>query len=423
MTVGILTFHAQLNYGGVLQAWALQESVRALGYPCVVVDRRLSDDNDALVHYAPPGLRNRAKLAFRRLAGLGDVAPAKRSLRTQAFLSSRLSLTPYHFVSWRSLPPSARLPDVLLVGSDQVWHAGRFGDPRAYLLRHAPPVRAVAYAASFGFAPSSLDGLLSARDLRQWDGRALPLDPGETVGMLYRQGLARFDAISCREAEGVDICRRLGFEATHVVDPSLLADPRVYGRIRAGRADGPCRRVFVYLLGEDFEKHRAALDAFARARKGRVDVFLNAVPPGWFGPLPSSPSRLRAWIAAFRRRRSLTRGRVRVRADAGPLEFLRALAAADAVVTDSFHAVMFSIVFERNVRVLRPSSPMRRGMFARIEEFAAHARGTFVVDGVDAAFDSLARGERVAFDRAWLDGRIAASRAWLAGRLAAAKGD
>ena len=38
----------------------------------------------------------------------------------------------------------------------------------------------------------------------------------------YKCGLRRFSSISCREKEGVDICRLIGFEATHVVDPTLL---------------------------------------------------------------------------------------------------------------------------------------------------------------------------------------------------------
>ena len=38
MKVGILTFHRALNYGAVLQCYALQESIKSLGYETYVID-------------------------------------------------------------------------------------------------------------------------------------------------------------------------------------------------------------------------------------------------------------------------------------------------------------------------------------------------------------------------------------------------
>ena len=40
MKVGILTFHNAINYGAVLQAYALQQSVMALGAECEIIDYR-----------------------------------------------------------------------------------------------------------------------------------------------------------------------------------------------------------------------------------------------------------------------------------------------------------------------------------------------------------------------------------------------
>ena len=48
MRVGILTFHAQLNYGGGLQAFALQTALERMGHEVVMVDRWLSAGNVAL---------------------------------------------------------------------------------------------------------------------------------------------------------------------------------------------------------------------------------------------------------------------------------------------------------------------------------------------------------------------------------------
>lgn len=44
MKIGILTFHSQLNYGGVLQCWALKTALEGMGHE-VVVDRWHFPDN------------------------------------------------------------------------------------------------------------------------------------------------------------------------------------------------------------------------------------------------------------------------------------------------------------------------------------------------------------------------------------------
>ena len=48
MKIAILTFHSQLNYGGVLQCWALQEAITKLGHDVKVLDRWLDPKNETL---------------------------------------------------------------------------------------------------------------------------------------------------------------------------------------------------------------------------------------------------------------------------------------------------------------------------------------------------------------------------------------
>ena len=38
MKVGVLTFHETVNYGAMLQTYALQKHINSLGIPCVVID-------------------------------------------------------------------------------------------------------------------------------------------------------------------------------------------------------------------------------------------------------------------------------------------------------------------------------------------------------------------------------------------------
>lgn len=377
MKIGILTFHSQLNYGGVLQCWALQTALERMGHDVVVIDRWLGDDNYMLERgYGQWSKKHWIKFWIRSLLGLGDLNPWLRMKRTKKFIRERMKLTPYHFVEWREAPEELGV-DRLVVGSDQVWHCGDWGDPSVYLLEGAPEVKAIAYAASYGLTEIPAE----------WTER-------------YKRGLGRFKAISCREAEGAEICRKLGYEAAHVVDPTLLA---FYG---GKREEGERRDLVCYFLSEDLNAHWDELAAFARAHRCRVKVLLNGT---WALPLPCSWARFKVWIRGMWRKLF---SRVKVLDGAGPAEFLAAFKGAKWVVSDSFHALMFAIINGCDARIIRPSSEMRRKMFARIEEFAAHTRGPLIADSVRDALGSLDAGQ-VEYDQAWLKRRCEESREWL----------
>lgn len=397
MKIGILTFHSQLNYGGVLQCWALQTALERLGHEVVVVDRRLDDWRE--IHdtvYDRMGFQQWTKFWIRSLLGLGDLNPWFRVWRTKKFIRRHLHLSPYHFVDWKDAPQHLGI-DLLVVGSDQVWHCGDWGDPRVYLLDGAPPIHAIAYAASFGMT-----------EIPHYIGSRLPEIGAEP---LYKSGLAKFQAISCRESEGVELCRKLGFESTHVADPTLLVDAdKWHDLASAGKTrQRKGKRLVCYFLSEDLNTARPLLETFAEQNHFDVDVF---VKPGAFFrlPTPSSWKNAKQWMKGLRAKWF---GRMKVRGNSGPLEFLSALSVADWVVSDSFHALMFSIIFNKNVRLIKPMQENRRKMFARIEEFVSYMNGPVVVESLTSALQSICRGEVVSCDADWLERRKVESFAFL----------
>lgn len=383
MKIGILTFHSQLNYGGILQCWALQTAFAKLGYEVVVIDRWLSAGNVALERgYNQFNIKNGTKFLVRALLALGDIRQWLRVQRTKKFLKLHIKRTPYHFVDWKDAPKDLGV-DMLVVGSDQVWHCGDWGDPRVYLLEGAPKIPAIAYAASFGLTEV----------------------PAQYID-LYRRGLARFDAISCREAEGVEICKGLGFAAKHVVDPTLLSFCRESAE-RKKRCDLVC-----YFLSVSVEAHWQELETFARKNKCKVTIFENGAH---LLPFPTNLARVKQWLKWHIRNLFSP---IRVKSSAGPLEFFNAFKSARYVVSDSFHALMFAICNNCDTRMIRPSSPVRRQMFARIEEFADHTEGPLVADSVSAALESLSKGEKVVYDYKWINRRCSESLEWLMSALA-----
>ena len=385
MNVGILTFHSQLNYGGVLQCWALQTVLEKMGHDVVVIDRWLQADNlDLECGFNKCRIRFWAKFLLRLILGLGDWARLQRARKTMRFIKTHLKLTPYHFVEWEDAPKDLGI-DMLVVGSDQVWHCGDWGDPRAYLLVGAPKIPAIAYAASFGMA-----------SLPEWLNRdkqilALPA---------YKEGLKRFSAISCRESEGVAICKSMGFEAAHVVDPTLLA-------WLDGEKAKKKNELVCYFMSESLDDYIDDLAEFANKNLCAVKIFTKDPP------LLPIPKNLNTLMQNRNRNRKRISSNVQVMASASPAEFFDAFKTANYVISDSFHALMFSICFGCNVRILRPRSEFRKSMFARIEEFANHANGSLLSVSVHDALDSFSKGESVDFERTWLTEFRQDSLAWL----------
>ncbi len=390
MKIGILTFHSQLNYGGVLQCWALQTVLEKMGHEVVVIDRWLHADN----HYLECGF-NKCQIGFwvkfilRAMIGLGDWAKRQRVRKTKRFLKTYLNLTPYHFVEWKDAPKDLGV-DLLVVGSDQVWHCGDWGDPRAYLLEGAPQIPAIAYAASFGMA-----------SLPEWTHK----DKQISSISLYKDGLKRFRAISCRETEGVAICKSMGFEATHVVDPTLLA-------WLDGEKTEKENELVCYFMSESIDDNIDGLAEFANKNSCAVKIFTKDPP------LLPIPKNLNTLVQNSNRNGKRIGSNVQIMASASPAEFFDAFKTAKYVISDSFHALMFSICFGCNVRIMRPKTEMRKTMFARIEEFANHANGNLLVDTVHDALGSFNNGMMVEFDRSWLTTIRQGSLSWLQNAIA-----
>ena len=399
MKIGLLTFHSQLNYGGVLQCWALQTALEQMGHEIVVIDRWLEDWRN--IHdmvYDRMGWRQWAKFWIRSFLGLGDKNPWLRVQRTKRFITRHLHLTPYHFIDWNDAPKNLGI-DMLVVGSDQIWHCGDWGDPRPYLLDGAPTVPAIAYAASFGMT-----------EIPQWiDNR----HPEVSALPFYKSGLARFKALSCRESEGVELCKELGFESAHVVDPTLLVDAKRWHELisanKSRRPKGDNRRLVCYFLSEDFVNACPMLAQFTQQNNCDVDVFV--MPEAFFRlPSPFNWKNAKRWMKGLRTKWF---GRVNIRDAADPIEFVSALSSADWVVSDSFHALMFSLIFSRNVRIIKPKQAGRSKMFSRIEEFVLHMNGPVLVDSLDASLNSLQANESISYDAIWLGEQKAKSVTFL----------
>lgn len=364
MKIGILTFHAQINYGGVLQCFALQEALKKLGHEPIIIDRWFSEDNSALNPHIDKSVKGVIKRLLRRLFGCGENERLKRYKKTNSFIKQYLNLTPYSFCEWKDAPKELQI-DAIIVGSDQVWN-GIWQKPDVFLLDGAPKLPAISYAASFGMKeiPAGLDEV-------------------------YREGFKRFLSISVREREGKYIVERLGMKAALVVDPSQLLTSKNWCNSLNIKTNNDLKtinstqKLVCYFIKEDITKVIPILDKYAMAHKSKVEILIQSYIP------LAIPKNFRDVISRIK---SIlySSNLVRVRLSADPRDFIELFANADAIISDSYHALMFASIFHKNIRILQPHEDVRAKMFSRITEFASeYINGEIIAKDLNSALLSI----------------------------------
>lgn len=381
MKIGILTVHSQINYGAVLQAFALQSVLENAGHKVTMLDRQLDADGTPLLGLIKQGsLVGTVKAIARGMLLLGDFTDLLRRIRTATFIKSHLNLSKDQFIGWNDLPGPLDV-DLIVVGSDQVWNT-KHHDPHAFLLDFEHKIPAITYAASFG--TDSID--------EKWLS-------------LFRQKLPGFKRISVREKQAVRILENLGFSSTRVVDPTLLPNRNVWERFVRRSRDS--RRLLVcYLMFPPSWREMRELVAFCRRNNCRAEVFSGVIAlpisNGWrtFRDAAAKP------VFSFF-------GCVRYRFSATPGEFVSSIANAEWVMTSAFHGLMFSCVFRKQVCLVRQFHKDNPPAFRRMEEFVAdYMKGNVVVDEFKDALESL-ESEIVAYDDDKIEKARIESLKWL----------
>lgn len=305
MKIAILTQFLRYNYGGILQNFALQTVLRRMGHEVVTLDpRRYRYHWWQYLECAFRHAWGRYVLRHNNRAILREWREDKviRTLgrNTFPFIDKYIKRKAYNDLS-KEIHPSQF--DAFIVGSDQVWRPDYNPKQTNLFLDFTKgwSVKRIAYAASFG--------------VDQWKGNS----EITTVG---RRMLPQFDAVSVRENSGVDICKNVfGVNAQHVLDPTLLLPKEDYiSLLHLDRVPKSKGNLLVYILDYTEDK-RQLIDRIA------VDYHLK--PFRVNSDVEDASADLKDRIQP-------------------PVEhWLRGFMDADYVITDSFHACVFSIIFEK----------------------------------------------------------------------------
>jgi hypothetical protein len=339
--IGILTLNQQLNYGGVLQSYALQRYLRNQGYDAEVITYWLSENNAHLKgHYwfddSVPLLR-RAINAVRNEYRKGFVfAEILRRWRTIKFIQRYIRMSEKVYRNADELKAIDGY-DVIIVGSDQVWHIWQGHDNPFLLAGIKSNIRKIAYAPSFAT-------------------KAIPVELQEE----YSLALEKFFALSCREKSGVNIIQELtGRESEWVVDPVLLLNREEWNQDLSIRPKSN-NYILCYWLG-NFSDIIPALQHIAKQKKKEIHFFLQE---DYIGIVKDDIEFRRYW-----RKKFANDQHIKLYSSAGPKEFLSYLASASGVISNSFHALMFSVIYQKPVRIIITEDPLRIEMSDRMYNF------------------------------------------------------
>lgn len=351
MSVGIITFHCSYNYGSALQAFALSRQIEKMGHACEVIDYRSADFNQ--YHIIRPLRPWTIPGSVRRLGRL-----TKRRSSFNEFLSKHVPLTRERY-SYRREGRLASLQDrfdTFVCGSDQIWNLDcTCGVVKPFFLSFAGGRRRVAYAPSLAhtsFRPENF----TERDK-------------EFIG----EQLDKFSAISVREASTVDLFQPLTKNRIEVcLDPTLMLDGADYEDVTVPAAvGGPF--VFAYMLEENAavmaQAERVAREAGARVvYMSRADRRLSVPSANLYG--------------------------------VGPSEFLGLVAGAEAVVTNSFHATVFSLLLGTPFQTIatRDSGSRMRDLLTSLGEASHLVEGS--CDDMPGVVDPSAVESRLSVLRA-----------------------
>lgn len=302
MRIGILTLPQETNYGGILQAFALQRTLRKMGHDAITIDRHNRKGySSLLVHIAGYCKRLLQHYILGRknvpIKWNANISPDEFKLvsgETQKFIERNILLTRSVFSDELAEIEKEYQFDAYVVGSDQVWL--EYYCPSSFLsFVHREGVKRVCYAASCGKKSffNYPDKVKQCRNLA-------PL----------------FDGISVREDYLIPLCKdKLGVDAQWVLDPTMLLDPKDYLDASLCNVDNT-PILFSYILDPDHEK-----DTIINSIADMLSVpIVNGSRIYETGSSPVYPS-VDDWLYNINR--------------------------AKFVVTDSFHGTVFSILFNK----------------------------------------------------------------------------
>lgn len=329
MKCSIITIHHIHNFGSVYQAYCLYRFLEKNGYKTELVDYR-------------PTYYDAGKKRIRTLAGklLNFRAYSVRKRKFEKFIQSYDTLSPRRFTTFSELEKYYENSEsTFIAGGDQLWNNYHpCGNDDAYKLAFVKKAKKLSYGTSMGRDDFNEEELIS-----------------------LAEKISGFDSVMLRERSGVEqLSRHISVDVSHVIDPVGLLDLEELRKI-AKKPDIKKPYAVMYLADSG-----PILDE--AVKKLSDELGLKIVHICGF--------KKKCYCDVFEK-------------SAGPEEILGYILNADFVLSASFHATMFSLLFNKPFATILPGAKTN----ARIEDILLYVglqnRILNTVKDVDRIMDSI----------------------------------
>lgn len=299
--VAVITLIDSPNYGGILQAYALQKAIEKLGHECVLIDYMNDEFRHKFTFFGRPTGMSTIYWLFKKVQYPLMTVMMKRMMP----FYRHMNLT-RHFKNPEELEELNGQYDCFITGSDQVWACDlNFKDDSYFLSFVDDNHKKISYAASFG--------------------RTINMMTKDEKEFIAPQ-LARFDALGVREDSGVEVVEELSdrTDAVPVLDPTLLLDRDDWEKVANHEHRGKGKKYILCYLMQSKKNDTEALRFAKRMSKDTgmpVIKICRGLTSILWGKTAYVPT-VEEWIGLF-------------------LD-------AEYIITNSFHGMAFSVNFKKD---------------------------------------------------------------------------
>ncbi len=292
MKAGIITFYNHINYGAILQSYALQTKLNNLGIDAFHICFSKKDNNDDT---EKPFVSN-----IPLLKKIHD----EDEIRKKHFNDFRTKYIKEKYFANELIEDT----DLFIVGSDQVWNPKITNAKPVYFANFAPNEKKVSYGASFG--------------------EDLP----EQYKEIYSKEIKSFNKISVREESAKKTVKELtGLDVQVVLDPVFLLKKNEWKTLLKNKYDEK-KYLLLIILQNDIDIYKKyklkAQELGLEFKVIALSRFFNIGFESW--------------------------SRISVQ------DYLNLIYNAQYVVTNSFHGLAFSIIFEKSFEIIELKGEMEK---------------------------------------------------------------
>lgn len=309
MKVGLITLYNN-NLGSALQCYATQRFLQYCGVECDLLNIplpifKMEQRAFLLKEIATRIIRQpkeikRFYIKIKKSGTKSSGLTGQSSTEIKRFIHDNININYLQRIDFRSI---AEEYDYFFTGSDQVWNGERIEYLYYYFLRFANENQRIAWAPSFG-----------TKEITGYNKK------------IYQKYISEFKALSVRETSGKRILEQLvDDEVTVLSDPVCLLNRAEWENLAEHSSIKVPQSPYILMFFINPPSEDALKNIKEFIKNSREKLFACTFAYKYDGLLENC-----------------------THVDGGPADFIKLIANAKIVCTDSFHATLFSVIFHVN---------------------------------------------------------------------------